>query len=278
MAAILEIDDGPPNAWWLSPDIWTVPNDPLGNPGPPVVGKPCYVYARVHNRSPDQQAIDAAVRFWWGNPSVGVIRDPSKLIGLSSATIDPGQAAEVLCLTAWYPIFVNDGHECVVAEVASSVAALPAGPDFDVPNNPQAAQRNLGVVLALAGAAFHFAFEVHNAARLTRRFVVRARPGQLEEIRGLVGLTTGGHPIGGEGGELRHVGFVESACPTPEEVKHARREIAGVEVGPNERRGFALVGALTDRPVLVHIEQYADDRLVGGLSVLALPTRKERAS
>jgi len=91
------------------------------------------------------------VRFWWGNPSVGIIRDPSKLIGLSSVTIDPGQDAEVLCLTPWYPIFVNGGHECLVVEVATSTGALPNDSNFNIPNNPRAAQRNLAVVTSPTG-------------------------------------------------------------------------------------------------------------------------------
>jgi hypothetical protein len=230
----------------------------------------------VHNNGNDP-ATDVAVRFWWGNPAAGVIRDSGKKIGLSSVTIGPGQAAEVLCLTPWYPTFVNGGHECLVVEAATSAGALPNDANFNIPNNPQAAQRNLSVQTAPPGMQFHFAFEIHNASRLARRFVVNARQGSLDEVRSMPGLSGSSFTLPQANGVLKRLGFVEAACPSPEQLENAKPVIEGVDVGPNERRGFSLVGTIEDLPGLVHIEQSADGHVVGGLSVLVVPLKKERS-
>lgn len=146
MPARLEIDDG--NPWWLSPDIWVVPgNDPSGPSGSPVAGQDNYLWARVHNTG-DQDVTMARVDFYWSNPAAGVLRSNSTLVGSSFVDLAAGETQEVLCVTPWVPVVVNDGHECVVAQVISAADPLPTPlPDaFDPPTYPQVAQRNLAVV------------------------------------------------------------------------------------------------------------------------------------
>src|SRR5690242_6133425 len=113
MSVQLEIRDGVP--WYVSTDLWTVPGDPEAAPGPPRSGEPCYLYARVRNggKSP---VTDAVVRFYWANPSVGFNRRTATSVGSAFVSLEPGETADVLCLTPWTPTFVNRGHVCILAE------------------------------------------------------------------------------------------------------------------------------------------------------------------
>lgn len=149
---LIEIRDGNP-AWWNSPDIWTVPgNDPNGAPGHPIAEAPCYVWGRVTNHS-SSNVMGARVDFYWSNPATGVLRSNSTLIGFAFVDLMPGEQKDVLCLTPWVPVFVNDGHECLVAEVLHELDPLPSPPPdpFDPPTYNQIAQKNLTVVRARKG-------------------------------------------------------------------------------------------------------------------------------
>ncbi len=147
MSVELEIQDGSPQ-WWNSPDLWVVPgNDPDGSPGQPIAGQAAYLWGRVRNNG-STPANSAQVNFYWSNPATGVLRSNSTLIGSSFVDLDPGETQEVLCLTPWVPTIVNDGHECIVAEVIHAADPLPSPlPDaFDPPAYLQIAQRNLSVL------------------------------------------------------------------------------------------------------------------------------------
>lgn len=149
MSAVLEVRDGAPD-WWNSPDIWVVPGaNPNGAPGQPVAGQPAFIWARVRN-SGDVRVEQAQVRFWWANPAAGVLRSNATSIGASSVSLNPGEVKEVLCVVPWMPIIVNDGHECLVAEILHAADPLPNPlPDpFDPPVHRQVAQRNLTVLVA----------------------------------------------------------------------------------------------------------------------------------
>ena len=128
MAVELEIRDGTP--WWASPDIWTVPDEPEGLPGSPVAGQPCYLWARVRNRG-DSAVQNATVRYYWANPNVGFDRTTATLVGTSFVSLAAGEMQDVLCLTPWIPVFVNGGHECVLAEAFHpALDPLPDTSDF----------------------------------------------------------------------------------------------------------------------------------------------------
>lgn len=152
MTPMLEIPDGPAPYWWESPAIWVVPGqDPLGAPGQPVAGQPAYLWALVRN-SGDVDVSGARVDFWWSNPATGVTRTLSTRIGSAFVNLAAGAAGDVLCLVPWTPTIVNDGHECLVAEVVSAADPLPAPPPdvFNPPAYRQIAQRNLTVLQAAA--------------------------------------------------------------------------------------------------------------------------------
>lgn len=114
MPGQLEIIGG--NPWWMSPDIWTVPgSNPEGAPGTPIAGQTCFLWARVRKYG-NSRVSNATVRYYWANLAVGFDRNTAHLIGASNVNLTPGEMAKVLCLTPWISEFVNDGHECVLAE------------------------------------------------------------------------------------------------------------------------------------------------------------------
>ncbi len=148
MSANLVIQDGEPY-WWNSPDIWVVPgNDPGGSPGQPIAGEAAFLWGRVRN-SGDETALGARVNFYWSNPAAGVLRSNSTLVGSAFVDLDPKETKEVLCTIPWIPQIVNEGHECVVAEVIHPSDPLTPSPppdEFIPPNYHQIAQKNLTVL------------------------------------------------------------------------------------------------------------------------------------
>lgn len=139
----LEIRDGTP--WWLSTDVWVVPgDDPKGPMGQPVAGGTAYVWARVTNRT-REDVFGAQVRFYWGNPSTQMFFSTINPIGSAFADVPAGGSQDVLCLTPWNVVSVNNGHECLVAVV--SLPDDPPLPDVvDPPAFLAVAQRNLTVL------------------------------------------------------------------------------------------------------------------------------------
>lgn len=267
MSVELEIHDGSP--WWLSPDIWTVPgNDPEGTPGLPIVGQPCYVWARVTNNGTDAVQ-NATVRFYWANPSVGFDRNTANHIGTANVSLDAGETQEVLCLIPWMPTFVNNGHECVLAEAFhSTYDPLPASPDFNVPTDRHVAQRNLSVLMMdMQMKKFSMSFEIHNTERLARTFSIKVKQGELAELQPL--LKSLGHELPKGRGKVENVGFVATpdVCDTDEKPQP---KVDRIEVGPGARQGLSIVGELDGEAALVHVVQEADGKEVGGLSILVV--------
>lgn len=268
MSVQLEIQDGSP--WYLSPSIWTVPgSDPTGAPGQPIVGETCYMWARVQNNG-STSVNNAQVRFYWANPSVGFDRNTANFIGSSNVSLTAGETRDVLCLTPWVPVYVNDGHECVLAEAFHATAdPLPASPAFNVPTDRHVAQRNLSVVMA-AKMMFSMSFSVCNSLRKEQTFRVFARPGRIEELKPLVEHYQRNKLPLDAIGKVKNLGFVTAPCPDEQQRKEATPEIKGLRVKPKVCSGLTLVGQLEGDAALVHVIQEVDGKEVGGLSVLVL--------
>ncbi|MBA4537232.1 hypothetical protein H1Z61_08765 [Bacillus aquiflavi] len=262
----LEIQDGSP--WWLSPNIWTVPGkDPTSTPDQPIVGEPCYIWARVQNKGEDAVE-NATVRFYWANPAVGFDRHTANYIGTANVSLNGGETRDVLCLSPWDPTFVNNGHECVVAEVSHSyLDPLPSVPQFNVPTDRHVAQRNL-IVLKLARKKTYFTtnFELHNHSRLAQTYHIVTRVGSLEEIDALLSYLDQNIPKNGEG-TMTQVGFVRRSCPDEDALEEAE-PVVKLEVGPNANVGLSVVGMLEGEIALLHIVQKRDEIEIGGLSIL----------
>lgn len=279
MAVQLEIADGTP--WYLSTDIWTVPNDPEGAPGQPLAGQPCYLWAHVQNGG-STRVENAMVRFYWANPSVGFDRTTANLVGSANVTLDPGAASDVLCLAPWIPVFVNGGHECVLAEAFhTTLDPLPASPAFDVPTDRHVAQRNLTVLAVIEKSLFHLAFEIHNPARKETSFRLVTRKGDLKEFA----KATRRYPElqkllqANKAGAVHDTGFIKEACPDPENIDpQDKMEVA---VAPGQRTGLSVVGRLEGAFALLHVEQYVVNQnrkaVHGGLSILILNTAVKNA-
>lgn len=266
MSVQLEIQDGA-TYWWLSPDIWTVPgNDPEGSVGLPIVGEPCYLWARVHNTGTDA-VTNATVRFYWANPSVGFDRNTANHIGNANVSLNAGESKEVLCLVPWNPIFVNGGHECVLAEVFhASLDPLPASPVFNVPTDRHVAQRNLSVLtMAPDMKMFSLSFEIHNTQRTPRNFSITTKQGEMGELKTL--LRTMGRDVPSGKGRAVRTGFI----PTPTVCETNEKPIAKVdrlEVAGGNRAGLTLTGELEGEAAVIHVIQEADGKVIGGLSAL----------
>jgi hypothetical protein len=269
MSVELEIPDGSPN-WWASPNIWTVPgDDPGGAQGMPIVGEPCFLYARVTNNG-STAVQNAAVRFYWANPSVGFDRTTANHVGDANVSLDPGETQDVLCLVPWMPTFVNGGHECVLAEAFDSVSdPLPASPDFNVPTDRHVSQRNLSVVMAAKNMMFSLSFQVCNNQRTARTFQISTRPGSIEELKELLPHLGRSFQQPGKGAIKLH-GFVAKPCPEEEDLRHAKQTVDRIEVKPNTCKGLSVAGKLEGEAALLHVVQMADGKEVGGLSVLVV--------
>jgi hypothetical protein len=286
MAVELEVRDGDP--WWLSPDVWTVPGDPVGPPGLPVVGQATYLWARVRNNG-STGITNATVRFYWANPAVGFDRDTAHLVGTSFVSLAPAASAEVLCLAPWVPEWVNGGHECVLAEAYHTQDPLPATPAFDVPTDRHVAQRNLSVVMALQSGMFRLQLVLYNTQRTARTFRLEAVQGRLDELRPLLPRLGKRFEPPSREGKLARYTFSDDPCAGADDFDDEKGKSEkggrGAKAGSYELavtgKGSAaktLVGEVKNGAALVHVRQMAGDRVVGGASALVLAPTEAKGS
>jgi hypothetical protein len=166
--------------FWESPDIFVLPNmDAFTAPLMPpqlglsaVAGAPNTLYAHVWNlgKSP---AYRVRVEFYWFDPTLGISRADSHLIGAAyldlgdrfthfpdwrqidrpyGSYMSRGAHAIVRCPVTWNPIFVNGGHECLVVRAFEQMKD-PLGPDqFSAAASRHVAQRNIAVVMSSSPA------------------------------------------------------------------------------------------------------------------------------
>lgn len=270
MSINLEIRDGSPH-WYLSPDIWV-----LGDPGDttesmPVAGIPCYLKARVRNNG-SSPANNATVNFYWGNPAVGVSRATATFIGQSFVSLAAGASDDVLCLVPWIPQFLNEGHECILAEAFHPDDPLATGTDFHVPTDRHVAQRNLSVIQT-QNNMFHLNFELHNGTRKEQTFVATIEqvsaekalkhfPAFLKQLKGK------------KEGKISATHFSNSRCPEPGKQPGQHQEkcepatIAGFGT-----RQLAVTGKLEGDFAFVTIARYNGSQQTGGLGILILNSK-----
>lgn len=266
MAVELEIRDGVP--WWMSADVWIVPgHDPQGAPGMPVAGQPNYLWAHVSNNG-TSSVTNATVRFYWADPSTGFDRTTANRIGVAFVNLAPGEGADVLCLTPWVPVFVNQGHECVLAEAYhETLDPLPLTPTFNVPTDRHVAQRNLQVVVAVQGF-FHLPVTIYNTSRQARTFQLKAFQGRVKDLHVLQPRL--GFKLPETDGKLEKVGFVNSICPRAEELAGMAAEGITLEVPGHSAVAKTLVGKQSGQATVVHLAHYVDREQVGGLTLLVV--------
>jgi hypothetical protein len=162
--------------FWESPDILLLADtDPAVAPAVPpdlgqvaLSGRPTTLYAHVWNFGL-ASAPNVVVEFYWCDPSLGIGPGGANLIGTTTVSLGArgsGQAhAVVKCPKAWFPTFVNGGHECLVVRIWDETSDGLGTPPWDAALNRHVAQRNIHVAAAGEG--------LHPMARML------ARPGEL---------------------------------------------------------------------------------------------------
>jgi hypothetical protein len=270
MATELEIRDGSPH-WYLSPDIWIVmdPNDITESM--PVAGTPCYLKARVRNNG-NSSVTNATVKFYWGNPAIGLNRTTATPIGQSFVSLAPGGSEEVLCLTPWVPVFLNGGHECILAEAYHVSDPLPATNEFNVSSDRHVAQRNLSVIMALQ-SAFHMNFEMHNGQRNEQKFFAEVKQVKIETI-----LKQFPHLKkqldGKKEGKLEAVNFTEALC-LDKEARHGKKEDTSetILLTGFEKKQMAISGVIHGDYAFITISQMSGKIEKGGLGILIINSK-----
>ena len=272
MSATLVIRDGDPH-WWASPDIWVVPgSDPNGPPGQPIAGESAYLWARVRNTG-DTAAAGARVDFYWSNPATGVFRSTSTFIGSAFVDLEPGEVKEVLSVIPWIPSIVNEGHECVVAEVIHTADPLPTPlPDaFDPPTYHQIAQKNLTVLMMKKSMVK--AIQIAAPARIKKRFRVSLELGGAIDKQSLDQLGLGGYRIAKKH-EVKATLTTESGCESS-----GGKNAIDLALEPGAIRSVYLrVDAKELEPhtyVPIHVVSRSEDRIEGGTTYIAVSAQEE---
>ncbi len=155
--------------FWESPDVLLLAGaDPAVAPAVPpdfgqtaLAGQPNTLYAHVWNFGV-APAPSVVVEFYWCDPSLGIGPSGAHLIGTTAVALGArgsGRShAVVKCPTAWFPTFVNGGHECLLVRVWDETSDGLGTPPWDAALNRHIGQRNIHVVAAGTG--------MHTMARL----------------------------------------------------------------------------------------------------------------
>lgn len=273
MAIELEIQDGSPH-WYLSPDIWTVEDPSDNSESAPVAGTPFFLKAKVRNGG-SNSVTNATVKFYWANPSVGFNRNTANYIGQSFVSLDPNQVQDVLCLVPWVPEYLNNGHECVLAEAYHQNDPVSNPVSFNVPTDRHVAQRNLSVEMAL-NDMFHMNFEIHNAFRVEQKFDVKA-----EQI-GIKDISEFNHFIrlikGKKEGSIKNLEFSDTLCfdNNLESIDYKNSTKKDISIDGFRTKHMALNGKISGDFVLINVSQSIDEKITGGLAVLIINDKKEK--
>jgi hypothetical protein len=126
--------------FWESPDIAI--DGPAGDPDIATPGQANRVNVHIWNLGlADCWA--AHVDLYWCNPSVGINPAVANAIGSQVVPLAAGQHAVVSF--DWVPVLVNNGHECLVAQVYDPVSDPVVAP-FNPVQDRHVGQRNVSVV------------------------------------------------------------------------------------------------------------------------------------
>jgi len=159
----------PNSIFYESPDIWVVAPDGTNIP---VVGTVNQVNVQVWNLGL-APSYGATIDLFWCNPSVGVNLANATPIGTKNTSLQAG--AHKTLTFPWTPVFVNDGHECLIAQ-----AYDPVSDNLVAPFNPVAdrhvAQRNLNLVQIAAGKQIEVHFFAANLSAIPQRSQIDVEP------------------------------------------------------------------------------------------------------
>lgn len=146
--------------FWESPDIWVVAPD---GSAIPVAGQVNQVKVHVWNLGL-APCYGVQVELFWCNPSVGVnLASATQIATTQTIALNAGEH-RVLSFD-WTPSFVNNGHECLVAQVYDPVADTMVAP-FNPVQDRHVAQHNVNVIRVQAGMQIHLQFFAANLSQM----------------------------------------------------------------------------------------------------------------
>jgi hypothetical protein len=239
--------------FWESPDI--VIEGPSGDPDISTPGQVNKVKVHVWNLGlADCWA--AHVDLYWCNPSVGVNPGVASPIGSKVVPLAAGQHAIVSF--DWIPVVVNQGHECLVAQVYDPVSDPIVAP-FNPRQDRHIGQRNVSVVELPAGQTMTFDFFSQNLGLTQANTLV-----ELQKLEGAA-LDTLAASLGRETWPAAGGREVDLSRPV------------AVQVRPHPRAGELATG--TFRETLQDVPGESETRRVMGvLQSTVAPQKTERQS
>lgn len=174
--------------FWESPDIWVIAPDGTDIP---IAGQVNQVKVHVWNMGL-ATAYGAEVQLFWCNPSVGVNIASATQIGATQFLNPPLNAGENRILTFdWVPQFVNNGHECLVAQVYDPIADNLVAP-FNPVQDRRVAQHNIVQIRVPAGQQIKVSFSAANLSPIMAQSALQLEPVQgaaLQSLTQVLGRT-----------------------------------------------------------------------------------------
>jgi len=178
--------------FWESPDIFVVPNQTsAGAPAVPAnlggmaqAGVSNTIYAHIWNlgRGP---AFDVRVEFYWFNPTLGIEAADANLIGFTYVTLgnrnSPNSHTVVRCPVDWVPVYVNNGHECLVVRAFSPIADPLRDNAWNAALNRHVGQRNIAVL--------------QGAQAQLQALTLQVAPGHSEHAAQIITVTPDPHQV-----------------------------------------------------------------------------------
>jgi hypothetical protein len=126
-----------------------------------------------------EDATGVTIQYWWENPSVAIVQDPTNLIGqISGATIPSNNSVVFQCPNNWVPIEVNNGHECLIVQAFIQVFD-PLTDPMQAADDRHVGQKNEQLLSLPAGQICHFHVIARNFTAARQRVVIEARPGLI---------------------------------------------------------------------------------------------------
>ena len=163
--------------FWESPDIWVVAPD---GSAIPVAGQVNQVKVHVWNLGL-APCYGVHVELFWCNPSVGVnLASATQIATTQTISLNAGEH-RVLSFD-WTPSFVNNGHECLVAQVYDPIADTMVAP-FNPVQDRHVAQRNVNVLRVQAGMQIHLQFFAANLSQMVAHSDLHVEQVQGEPLR-----------------------------------------------------------------------------------------------
>jgi hypothetical protein len=261
------------NPLWVNPNVWA--GDVSGNPVTPKAGQPCYLWANVANTG-DEDA-NVTVQFYWFGAAPLLTYGNVNVVGIGGGFVSAGGSQNIVCNTPWIPVYVNSGHECLIAVCGALLDPPPPTQSNNMvdASDAQTAMHNLTVVQLSASTSqivYRFSPPTSNTAR-PGEGIVQARRVPLQEYQGLLqkkGLTS--LPDESAEAESFYISHADQNLTSDGLPINLGTQFA---VAPNVDHDLALVINLPSGPAqgsaaLYFVEYLEKEKCVGGIGVIVL--------